>query len=506
MAFESNVFKTACKHKLPKSDFVVSCQITAEGEIAKVLCVSAQAMILSKEILQGSITYTGNIESCVVYTTENNEINSVTTSCPFTSKFEDEMINPQQNAVIRVCTKGSNVTNMSGNSLNVDFDLCQTGFVVCNDEIKTLSSNNTDIASILERVKVVKYVGEGKSTFCSETPLISREQIKKLLLTESQVQIKDVESGMGFVTISGEVVNRIVYLTEDDKFESGYIFESFKEEIEVEGVTRESMVEGGGFVRFTEVKAEVENNDKGAKIKVFVPVDLFAIAFEEEEVSVIKDLYSTKNELEIVTESFEMDRLCPFEMIEGKIDGMIVLDDDKPRVDKILFSGGNSLELLNISVEDDMLKVEGIAKTNVVYLNDDTNTINTAMVEIPFVLEDRVSIPENADLYAVATINDSDVIVKKGRELYFDAKIKVLVYADEKMQEAVISNISIKEELPQKDYAMEILFATKGQTSWDIGKACKVKEEIIKNQNSDLVFPLENDAEIVIFYQNVSKI
>lgn len=74
-----------------------------------------------------------------------------------------------------------------------------------------------------------------------------RDKVKKLILTESKTLVKSVEAGVNFVTISGDVVSRVLYLNDNDKFENGYVYDSFKQEVELDGVTRESLVEGNAL-------------------------------------------------------------------------------------------------------------------------------------------------------------------------------------------------------------------------------------------------------------------
>ena len=505
MAFESNNFNVAKKYKLPRGEFTVDCNIATEGEISKIFTVSADVTIETKEVLAGSVTYTGLIESCVIYLTEEGEVGSVHTSCPFTSKFQDENITVDQKAVIRVNVLNYTIGEISNNNIEITFTLCQNGFVVSNKEIKSISTGDEDIPVRKEDIKVVRFIGETGISICSEGSLTTREPIKKLLLCESQASVKDIETGLNFIAVSGEVVSRLLYLTENDRFESAYVFDSFKEEVELDGVTRESQAEACAFVKYSQVKAVVNNEEKGAKIDISVPVDICVMAYDEVEVDVVADLYSTKNEVQVSTESFDMTKTLPLEIIEGKIEGNLVIEEDSPRVDKLLFSGGNSVNITDVIVENGNVKVEGIAKTNVVYLNDENNSLNSVEVEVPFVLNDRIDIPEGANVYAVAVLSDVDVAVKKGRELFYDAKIRVYLYVDQDVVSAVISDATLKEELPEKDYAMEIVFGKEGQTAWDIAKANKIKESMIINQNPDIVFPLSENAEIVLFYQNRNK-
>ena len=112
--------------------------------------------------------------------------------------------------------------------------------------------------------------------------------------------------------------------------------------------------------------------------------------------------------------------------IEGKIEGNMVLEDDKPRVDKILFSAGSDVNITNKYIKEDKIYIEGIAKTYIVYLNDETNSINSVELEIPFTVNDKFE-GEEREIFASAVIYDSDVAVKKGRELFYDAKIKISI-------------------------------------------------------------------------------
>ena len=505
MAFESNNFQVAKKYRLPKGELTVDCSIPVEGEIVKIFTISTDVSVGTSEVIAGSVNYTGIIETCIIYMLEGGEVGSTHTSCPFSSRFEDNNILAGQKAIIRVRVKNYSVGNISNGSVNINYTLEQMGFVVGNQEVKSITSSDDDISIKRENIKVVNLVGENCSSICVDIPLNTREPIKKLLLCESQASIKDVEPGLNYIAVSGEIVGRLLYLTENDKFETAYVFENFREEIEVEGTDRDSSAEAFAFVKYCDVKAVVDNDEKGAKVQISVPVELCAIVYNEVDVDVIADLYSIKNEIDVTTESFVMTKNLPNEKIEGKIEGNLAIEDDKPRVDKVLFNGGNSVEITNTRQDDDVLKIEGIARTTVVYLNDEESSFNAVEIEIPFVLSDRTTLPEDANICTSAVITDVDVVVKKGRELFYDAKVKVNVAVYEDEVSAVISEADLKEELPEKDYAMEIVFGKAGQSLWDIAKYKNVKESLLASQNPEIEFPLTEDKELILFYQNNKK-
>lgn len=503
MAFESNNFYVAKKVGLPKSEFSVECNIGAGENVSKVLSVSLGCGKINSETLNGVVNFSGSIDVKLVFLTDDGQINTVCSSCPFSSKFENENIENGQTAIVKAKIIDYNIESIGGESVKIVVNLEQSGYIIANKEVKTIRNGDDDICLKNDEMTIIKFIGSASENIDVSSEINIRDKIKKIILSESNVIVKSVEGGLNFVTISGEVSTRVVYLNENEKFESGYVYDSFKEEIELEGVTRESLVDGNAQVKQDGVNCEIVEDEKGCKIVVNVPLSLTVTAFGEDTISVIKDLYSTKCETKVTTESFDMTYLCPMELVEGKIEGSLTLDEDKPRVDKIIFSGGNSVTVTNSYISNGEIFIEGIAKTTVIYLNDEDNALYSAQIDVPFNLSDKFNCPEGGLLTVDAMVYDVDVTVRKGRELYYDARIKANVnYCYDKVA-GIISEAIALEDYPNKDYAMEVVFAHAGDDLWDIAKNARVKEEQVSTQNADVVFPLAEDTSLILFYQRV---
>ena len=500
MAFETNKFNVTKKTKLPAGDFSVECNVSVGSEIGKILSVGIKATDENYETLNGVLNYSGNIDLKLVFLTTDGEINSSCHTCNFSSKFESDEITTGTEAVINVNIIDYSIESISGDSLRIVVNLSQNAVISQEKEIDSVLCNDEDVCSCNEEIEIVKLLASKKDTFYVESETMVKN-IKKILCVESQVILKNAESGVNFVAVQGEVVNKILYLTDEDKFESFYINEAFKEEIEVENAARENLSEVYLKIKEDGVSTQIENDEQGQKVCVKVPVMACIYVYQNEVLSVVKDLYSTKNEINIVTESFQNTVVCPSFSIEEKIEGSLTLDDEALRVDKVLFYCGNGVNLTNVYVQDDKVFVEGIAKTNVVYLNDETNSLNSVQVDVPFSFNDKIECDECENLIANAVVTDVDVVVKKGRDLYYDAKVKVNLSCSQNKISAIISQASVNELLPERDYAMEVLFAQKEQNAWDIAKTAHVTVEQILAQNPELVFPLEEDANVILYYK-----
>lgn len=504
MAFERESFSVAKKTPLAKGDITVECNVSAGFNVSKILSVSTDGSVQTVETLNGEVNYSGAIDTKVMVMAEDGQINTICSTCPFSSKFEGEDIEGGKDAVVSVKVIDHNIESVSGDIVKIAVVLEQDGFVVGNCEVNTIDCHDDDVCFKKDEIKIVKYLGSAKSEVTVESEINLRENIKKVLLTQSHAIVKNVDAGAGFVTISGDVVTRVLYINENDKFESGYINDTFKEEVELAGVTRESFVEGEAFVRNEAVLTEILQDEKGGKIIVKTPLVLSVRAFEEASLSVIKDLYSTKQELNVTTSSFSMTTINPLEVAEGKIEGSLTLDESSPRVDKLLFSGGSEIAVTNSYVKDGEVTIEGIAKTTAVYLNDEDSSLHSVQLDVPFVITDKYTLEEDGMLTVNALLNDVDVVVKKGREIYFDAKVKASISCARSLSEGVISEVTMLEEYKKKDYAMEVIFAPTGEGLWEIAKKARVKEEQILSQNPEVAFPVEKDVPLVLFYQRLS--
>ena len=500
MAFETNKFSVVKKKRLEKSSFNVECNVPIEVELDKVLSVCHSAQAETVEILNGAVSYTGTIDLCILYLTDG-EIGSLTSTCPFTGKFEDEAICVGDHINIKIDVDDYAVDSIGGGNIKINCVCVESAVLICNREIGTITSGDEDVCVKEDEILVDTLVGQANGSFSVATEFSIKEPVKKVISNESQVFIKTVDSGENFVSVGGEVVTKILYLTESERFETAYTTENFKEEIELEGVTREAVSEAEAYVKKNLTKCQIETTEKGVEVKVEVQIGVCVTSYLEKSQTVVKDIYSTTSDLKVSTGSFDMSKEIPCDMFEEKIDGALTLDEDSPRVDKIMFIGGTNFVVTNSYVKDGEVFVEGVTKTNVVYLNDETSRLYSVTMEVPFVVSDKTECEEDSQISVNVVVCDVDVVVKKGREFLFDAKLKITVNKFCDVTGAVINGAEASEEIGDRDCAIELIFASAGQTAWDIAKEIKVKEETVIFQNPDLTFPLEKDENIIVFHK-----
>ena len=500
MSFETKSFNVLKKVQLPQSQVEKDCNVELEGDVNKILSSSSQVSVLDYEVLDGEISYNAELQNCVVYLAEENKIGSSNSVCEFSGKIANSQINLGDKVLLSLNINENKVKFENGNAI-ISVVVDENVELIKEKEVKSLDSSDDDVCTKKGNITLEKFVGSGKSEGVTEEEISAKENVKKIISVEPSIIIKSTESDNRSVTVYGDTITRIIYLTVDDKFESSFVNSSFKEEIEVDNARQGMIAICKAVAKRKDTSVEILESDKGTKIALKTPFVLNVYVFDSEECEVVEDLFSTKNEVKLSSESFEMTKVCKTETLEGKIDGSLTLSDDKPRVDKIIFNGGNMISITNAYVSNKELFVEGIAKTTIVYLNDEENSLNSVEVEVPFVLSDKVDARDNAAVCTDAVLYDTDVSVRRGREIFFDGKVKASVRVCQDDVSATLVDAEKGEPVEERDYAMQYVYGKEGESLWDIAKRNKVKEEQITIQNPDAVFPLVKDDGFILFFQ-----
>lgn len=145
MAFEENNFYVAKKYGLAKSDFTVECNVSAGANVLKVLSLSIDGCVQSLETLNGVLNYSAVVDTKIVFLTDDGQINTVCYACPFSSKFESEEITTGASACIDLKVMDYNIDSINGDNIKISVMLQQSGFIVCNKEIKTIRNDDDNV-------------------------------------------------------------------------------------------------------------------------------------------------------------------------------------------------------------------------------------------------------------------------------------------------------------------------------------------------------------------------
>lgn len=497
-----NKFLYAEKRVLPARQVQVECSISTNGEnLSKILSLCANANVLQVETRAGEAVVGGEVFSNLLFLTDDERVNNLTAVCDFQEIFKDELLNEDSKLCARAKVVSVSPTKVQENQVVMNVLVEISVYDFSNRQMSVVDSFNDDINVLEDLIKVNVLKGHTKQDFEVETKFTSKDQIEKILFVDSNVCLKDTVSADGFVVVSGEICSYVTYVNQDGNLCKCQICEQFKEEIQVENAQKAYFASSLASVRKSQIKTTLNQGESENNVSIVSPVYVCVNVFGEEEIVVPTDLYSVRNEVELVRNDFVSTFNLPSKTFETKIEGNLTLDENQPRIDKILCVTSPNLNVSNAYFNDGELFVEGVVTANVVYLNDDENIITSVELEVPFVSAEKLNLDESQVLVCTSCmLYDCDVMAKRGREIYFDCKMKVHTNNSFNREFNVITDIVLGRALAQSDSSIEIFFAKPNQTHWEIAKELKISKELLVKQNPNLKDPTEKDERVVVYY------
>ena len=467
-----------------------------EENVSNILSVNASVVVDKYEALLGELSVSGVACLNVVYMLDDGTVSNHKTCQDFSFKIEDISFDPSSIVKILPNVVDVEIEKVNGNSFKVKLSLENTISLVKNQEINIFQNEDADVFVKQSEIQLIKHCSRNCQTFTLNSVFETKLPVSRILNISSVVAVNKADALDGIVVFEGEATTRMLYVSDDERplLVSLINKDMFREEVEDTNATRESTVKGFATILANNIEENVDSENK--TVEVLIPVKICYDLFESENVTVTADAYSTKSDLELVTEAFVSTEFKGTENFITKLDGNITLDADAISIDKVLAVDGAYFTVQSQNYEDGQLDVDGTIHLNLIYLGDE-DKIDAVQLQVPYSFKEKIGDAENATV--TCQIVEIDATVKRGHDVYVDGKILTTVSLSNETQTAIITEMTKGEEFGARDGAIEIFFADQGKTFWDVAKELRVSQEVLKTQNSDIVEPFEKPEKIVFF-------
>ena len=481
----------------------LSIRATNDEEIAKVLGVDGKAYVSSMEILNGEANYQVNGKFTLCYLNQDKQICTADEKVTVNGKFEDNTLSSTMEPLYKVEVVDVQILSANSMEVKVQATLEITLDVLDNFVIDAFAPTDDNVLVKSDTQFLTTKTDVGKAVFNVEDEFELKQPVNKVLLTSTNICVKQVTSGTGYFTVDGEVYVK-AYLCYNDGENTMYkpFCETipFKEEIDAENVNKDSVLETNIALKYDEVALQVNQENENYFLKATFPVCVKYVVLNKMECTLPCDCYSLTHKLNLVTDTYFVNAENSA-LANKHIEGNLEINENMARIGKILMISGFNLNITNAVCGENSVSVEGILTANVVYLADDEDeTTNSVTVEIPFAINlDVDGVKEGDDLFVGGDVVDITAKAKKGKDIEIEAEISFRVNNYSKTAQTFVKEIVLTEELAQNPYPLEIYLAPAGASLWDIAKHLNVREDMIVAQNPDAVFPLDAPQSIVYF-------
>ena len=387
-------FSVSNEHKTKDFEVGVQCSVGLDTSdvVNKILAISVDGNCTQIETLSGEANVNGTIFVKLVYLTETGLVGNAEYTAPFSTVLKDDKINVNSTLKTNIKETSGNVASLSGNVAKVDCALKLCAICVNNEEISYLKETGNDVCKKNEETEYEKFEGMCSSNWIENFDLEVKDHIKQILSSSHNVFVLDSMANDGFVVANLEIVSKLMYLTNEEIPQVKTVYEknTIKQEIECSNSKKDCKIDLFVTVQKDAVKNVIQENDDNIKVSVELPLNACVYVYSVNKVDVICDLYSTSNLTNVTNTSFVNTVICEPIVFEKKVEGSVTLDENEPRIDKLLAVNYSKATVTNEYIENGTYTVSGITTSNLIYFNEDDNMVNSVDIELPFELKDTV--------------------------------------------------------------------------------------------------------------------
>ena len=441
----------------------------SKPDILSTLNTSGVVSIYKQEVQTGRVRIDGNINVYIMYLADSTEdkARGLNTSLDFSENFVLSECTGDMRAELETSIKNIECKVLNGRKINIKVTLDTRVKVFSSEETEVICDLNDENVQVLRPThKINSLIGTGETkAYIKETINIdSKDNLAEILKCNLRIINKDTKISYNKILAKAEVELKIAYLTEENQIRVITCNLPVVGFIDMQNITENSICDVHYQVRNIIVKP---NSAEEHSIYVEIEMGICAECYEEREINLIEDLYSTCSNLQ-----FNKKRVTTISRKMRRTETLNV--SSKVNMPEIV---GN--ELIDVDAEPTIIKItktnsrimwEGELRLTFLYSEEGQMQVSSKNATLPFQMSlDNVENAENMEAMPDVEIQSSDCRVDGGA-VNCNADLRFDVGLHENRSLDIIDEISESDIEDPQDYSVIIYIVKKGDTLWNIAK------------------------------------
>ncbi|WP_099469289.1 DUF3794 and LysM peptidoglycan-binding domain-containing protein [Konateibacter massiliensis] len=468
----------------------------SKADVINIIQDSSEIIITEVKAADGHALVRGKLRFKVLYVSDSSDekIQSLSGEIPFEETINIEGAMDGDSIKIRWETEDFNVSMINSRKISVKaivtFILCVEQLV--SEETTVDVVGGEDVQNLKKSLDIVELAVNKKDIFRIKDEIsINQNKPNIYEIVWTNVQLRNVETRLmdQGISIKGDLAVFVLYKGEDEDHSLQFVeaLVPFGGTIDCSDCREDMIADIDLSVDHMDIEAKPDYDGEQRLINIDGALNLDIKLYQEDQVSIVEDVYSPHMELTPVTQVGNFEGLVVKNFAKTRVAEKLKIPNNQSRILQICHTTGDVKIDETIAVED-AVSVEGVIEVAILYITaDDNMPFNVMRGVIPFnhIVEAK-GIGENSIYNIKADLDQLATSMVDSEEVEIKAVANLNVLVLNKMEENIITDV--REE--PLDYAkLEALpgivgyVVRKDDSLWKLAKKYYTTVDRIKEAN-----------------------
>ncbi len=460
---------------LATSEFAVNASIAVDLEkpLKKILSISCTADVTSQEKVDADFSMLGKTQINVIYQSESGKVESLSS----VADWQNTLKAAGEELIAKVSVVETQVEKESAGEIviNVLHNAIVSGNISTN--LAVLPTLEDHYVTDTKPITIKQQVSSGADKFVvadnTEITLSSAE----IISCDASAAVKSAVAGIDQVTVEGIVDIKILYSTENG---TNTINKRADFRQEIASLHALPGSEASAIVNISSITATAEIGEK-TNFVVAVGLSSTVATYAETQFDVVTDAFSLTKNIDITTECVECEAYAGSKYYSDTIPCVVQLE--ATGVDEVVCAAAPKISIARSVVENGQLVIEGVLTSNLIYKDNQAETINAANINCPFISKTECQYSGSVqNLVASPLITSVKVRSGKEAEIVFDLSVQATIISDNYFE--YVTSITETGDREINSNAISIYVTKSGESLFEVARALGVSPEAISEQNT----------------------
>jgi len=468
---------------------VVECRFPQSSGITEVILTQPQLSVVSCEVADGRVNYSGKIIFTLVYSDEEGKLCRMQKGAEFSHYRDSVNLSPAQNGVCRL--KCERLTVKRDGSAFVVSAIISADIVVFARAERSYISSADGAQLKMENISFPSRVYFSAESQAEDD--FEADGVEDILAPQAKAIVNKVQCSVGEVEVSGDIYLSLFSMRRQSPVCLERVI-PFKRTIMCDDAD-------GRFSSFA--RAEVSDlnvscsvNEERQKCNVSfscnVSINGYFISFSEGAAAT--DAFSETEKVKLNIAEEEFSAIDGVKIYSEKVNALAATKNRLGYDCKFYAACAPSAEC---SYNAQTGCAEGVARCTLVY--GQNGEIKSCDVEAPFSVPLNGVAGDGQEVETEAFASGMAVRLRAEGEAEAEASLKICAYVSSHKKISYLTEISSDGELELSDSAVSVYFPAAGDGLWDIAKKLNKPTDFISSSNPSLTYPLAGNERIVVY-------